>query len=103
MLKRIFDDCVSYLKNANTVKPLIVNTPPLWTTCHCERFGVPPSGFCWFWPPPLRAPHDSEIWTLFLVPTVYIASLFWTSIGGATLKNWLLWISLAIKHYWVIV
>ena len=29
MLKRIFDDCVSYLKNANTVKPLIVNIPPL--------------------------------------------------------------------------
>jgi hypothetical protein len=31
---------------SNTVKPLLLNTPPKWSTCYTEHLSVPQSEFC---------------------------------------------------------
>ena len=57
--------------NETTVKPVSLNTPPLWTPCFTERSPVPPSEFCWFHTPPIWSPLDSECERIFLLPTVH--------------------------------
>jgi hypothetical protein len=53
-----------------TVKPLLLNTPSKWSPCYTEHPPVPRSEFCWFWPPPIWSPRDSECERFFSVPAV---------------------------------
>ncbi len=57
----------------------------MWTTCLTEYLQERPSTFCWFCTLHIWTPLHSEMWTHFMIPTVYINLVMWTISDGATL------------------
>jgi len=75
-------------KVVSIVKISASNIVP-WTTYLTEHPREPPSEFCWFWPLLYENPLIQKCERIFMVPTVYISLLLWTTLDGAMLIKYI--------------
>ena len=74
--------------DVSTVKLLLVNTPPVWSTCFSEQAQERPREFWWIWTSPAWSPLRSECERIFQSPMYTITFTMWTSIEGTPWTKW---------------